>query len=1203
MATFALNVLKFEDIRNQIVQYLSTNSEFSSQFDFTAANISLIIDTMTYVTMLMSYQVSNTANNLFMDTTTIRKNAISIAKTMGYRPRRAISSKVFGTIEYVDLNNTFDSSHTITIPAQSIFISDKGFQYINFEKIELKVSPTNPNKLESSIILTEGIRKTFTYLGNGQPFQNFIISSKKVEENNFELFVRKNTEQVGILWNEVKQSFNLLNTNSYFVEEDIVNEGYVRVVFGNGDVTNYPSNSEIIDINYLETNSTDANGSKVVKLPSNIELSTAMQSIFDVTNFTAISTTTGTSYGGKSLETLEEIKENAAKSFASVGRAVTQNDYNTLLSQYPYIYRANTIGGDELYPSDPNELGNIYISCIPVITDIFNLYDNDVLYLTPLEEATLENEINTRRVISTQINFLKPSYVHVDLTPIVETKSNLTALETVNIKTDISNNLNNYVKANFTDYNLVFRASKINGIINETANVLSADVSCKYSFALTKESFYETSNIENSSIYLPVKVKEKDQLGNVIGYENFVKTNVEQMDNLNKPELALTDRTIYGKINHNYLTRYLYNEDVVVNNEPVQMCNLLLNGENTFFTFYRFDDNSSFIKFTKSDGLTVTVTPSASSPNNSDNYIVSINNNATDVVIGTVKRTQSFLNGFKGLVSNEGEILDNTNGSFYQASLSFNVSGSDKNFSSITKNDYIIYNSNLSGGKWIKTNNLGQISAIDDSQLFTSIPNNGIYFISGSSSGTFENRIMTPVTSGDYIIFNVNSTINPSYKWEKINFRPSLDTLEVSANLPKEVVPFELKRVIGLDILTPTNFNGKTSLNFFEDDLIFYDNSTPSANEPDKWKLLGNVGASAIYGDFPNTIDADPISGCTLELLSYHPVTGVQIGDCYRVVGIGDFGIFDSTSAIKVNWPLDAVAYDFDIIVYAGYIDGYYTWNIWQETSPDTFNIDGNISSDLPIKINYADAFPVNGLNGTFNDYFTDVTFSSGDHVVYTDNNSWIKLITLQPVSGLNPVSASFLPPEASIGDSYVVNEAGNFSNSYMISPSGDNFIVGDYIIYNGTHFTKMKEYTFEYAQIDISNDGADYLNTLGFNSTFRYEYDYATKYYNVYFDDMYNGVKLGEFRYINTDSSISALYTIGKITFEPYVTGTLDGFNTIPPIPIKNLFDTTINQINFVPRNQIDINGTVTSEPQTDFNTNFNTVVTFTILEAITTQ
>jgi hypothetical protein len=171
----------------------------------------------------------------------------------------------------------------------------------------------------------------------------------------------------------------------------------------------------------------------------------------------------------------------------------------------------------------------------------------------------------------------------------------------------------------------------------------------------------------------------------------------------------------------------------------------------------------------------------------------------------------------------------------------------------------------------------------------------------------------------------------------------------------------------------------------------------------------------------------------------------------------------------------------------------------------------------------------------------------------------------------------------------YTVNEDGSFQDSYMISPRYDKFIQGDVIIYNGYHYTKRDDYSFEYAQIDNFTTGRDYLNVLGLNSVFHYEYDYSSKYFKFFFNDIFDQTKIGSFRYqgssLNND--------IGKMTFEKYIIGNFNMLESSSNTTVKDIFDdNTNNKITFLPKNKLDSKGNVTAEPETNFETNFNSFI-----------
>lgn len=1188
MSQFSLNVIKFEDVRSKIVETLQANSEYSGVFDFEAANISMMIDTMAYVSMLMSYQMTNLTNNLFLDTTTMRTNAVSIAKNVGYRPKRSTSAKITGTIKYYDADKTF-TTEKIVIPAQTQFMAEGGYVFVNISPIELTVSPDDARALVSDISVVEGSFKTFTYLGNGEPFQKFIIPSKTVEENNFNLYVKSNIDNVKNRWDEVKQSFNLISMDSYFVEEDNTNEGHVKVIFGDGIVSNYPSNIEVVIVEYLETNADKANNIALVSF--NTAAPSASFAGYDVAKFNAISSTTTKSYGGTPIETLAGIQDSAPKSFAMAGRAVTKNDYNNLMATNAYILDSNVIGGDELFKGDSTKLGNIYLTGVPLYIDSTNFLDSNEIYLTLSEETQLLTELNRYRIVGTKLQFMKPSYIYMNVTPTIEIPLDLKATEEEALKVYVTDNLNTYVDENYKSFNPTIRSSRLNGAVGSDKNILSSELAFEYYFVLAKSSFYVGDTSETNFILIPIKVESRDDYGNITGVSNFIKTNIEQKMLLGYSEdafLPYNERTIYGKLDNNTIDRYIYNEDVVVDGSA-EDCNIMIKGDNKFFSFYLFanDYNSNIISAQKifyinnaESTASVVLSVDGTYPDQMDSYTISIGN---DPVFATIKRTSSKFNGFKGLVTKEADIVSTTHGDFYEAATTFTVSGNgvDKTFDSLLKGDYIIYNANLSGGRWIKTTDLGVISAADDSELFKGTQEDTMYQI--SISGDFGGKTVA-LSAGDVIIFNTDSTVNPTYKWEKINYKvinyDSLNGLDASIDLPVDASDYEIKCVT--NVIGSTNFGGRTNISFEDNDIIYFD-PTEVADE-DKWKLMIK---SADITSLPAsaTVDASAVSG-SLSQFNYDPDIGIEIGRVVRVVNIGSFG----SDYIYVNWNGIAQAYYNDVMIYTGLnSENVPKWNIYQPSYPSLFNIDGSDSNSLPINLTYGDTFTI-AVSGDFNGG-QSVVYETTDNIVYVGDNTWTKFVVQD--QQLDASSVSGLPIEATVGDMCLVNEDGNFLNSYIISPASDNFVQGDYIIFNGTNWTKMKEYTIEYALINNETTGKDYLNEIGFNSDFYYIYNSDNSNYEMYFDDIFSGTNIGTFKYSTESTNITSIYEVGKLMLNTQIVGKYNMTSNTDPTNIVDLFETDSNNlIKILPRNKLDINGAVTNDVVTDFDTFFNNYV-----------
>jgi hypothetical protein len=542
----ALNPLKFEDIKAQIIQYLNAKNEYAGQFDFSNANISYFVDTMTYVTMMMSYNTSHVANNMFLDTTEIRKNAVSIAKQMGYKPKRPYSAKLQGTLIYKGSN--FDITNTLTIPARSPFAGEFGNVYTNLKPITLTYKG-NPTQLEADYVLTEGTFHKYKATATGEGNFSFTINNPNIDEDNFSLYVLPATEDTSNIdsieltnysqyaWSLVKTFFEIVSNNIYFMEEDIIKEGYAKIVFGNGAIGNIPTGSETIICEYLETKGAAANNEGLISIPpadklgntflyyNTNNLGESNKALFSVSNFDSsiYQNKYNKSFGGTNLETLESIKYNAPRFYSFVGRTVSKNDYVYYLNSLAGIKSANVTSGVELYPNDDTKLGNIYLSMVPNINQSEFLYGNNI-YLNSEFENEIKVKLDNYSIISTKRHIYKPTYVMVDVTPNIEIGTSVPKSEQNKLQDQVKFLLETHFVNHFNELGVLFRESKISAAIDSLASITSSYLDLAYYFVMNNRTVENLQAGVNNFMYLPIR-NVKDEAGTLTGFTNFIKTN------------------------------------------------------------------------------------------------------------------------------------------------------------------------------------------------------------------------------------------------------------------------------------------------------------------------------------------------------------------------------------------------------------------------------------------------------------------------------------------------------------------------------------------------------------------------------------------------------------------------------------------------------------------------------------------------------
>jgi hypothetical protein len=624
----AFNILKFEDARQQVIEFLNENNEFAGQFDFASANISYFVDVMAYISLVTGYSISHIANNIFLDTTEIRKSAVSKSKQIGYTPKRPYSAKFRGKLIYKGVN--FNESNSLTIYPRSPFVGSFGNLYFNNEPIILRYNG-NPTQLEGEYTLSEGVFRYYKTSATGQSNFSFTINNRNIDEENLSLFVipmeEADNPDNGLIsppyalnkflqykWSMVKTFKEIIQNNIFYVEEDIQNEGAMKIIFGNGVFGAIPSEYETIFVEYFETKGSDANNENLISLPpvdtvegtDNVYLYYGISDLgtenihrFSVDNFdVSYQNTYNKSFGGSDLEGLDDIKANAPRFYSSVGRAATKNDYIYVLNNFPGVGSVNVIGGPDLFPNDLSKLGYIYISVVPNINPLEFMYNNNI-YISPTLENEIRNKLNDYSILSTTRHFYKPSYIMIDVIPYIELMQNLSVAETTKIKNQVKQIIVDYFASRYNKLGIPFRESKVSVNVDSLDYILSSFVGLNFKFVINNNTVENLIDGMNNIMYLPTK-KMKDAEGNVTGTTNFIKTNTQVVEEDLYPSVdwSILDKKFSTITNPLDIARYKSTLKLL-NNYMVNMkhsdCSIYSEGGLIHPTLSRFVYNRDFV--------------------------------------------------------------------------------------------------------------------------------------------------------------------------------------------------------------------------------------------------------------------------------------------------------------------------------------------------------------------------------------------------------------------------------------------------------------------------------------------------------------------------------------------------------------------------------------------------------------------------------
>ena len=447
--------LDFSDLKTQIKDYLRVNSQFTD-FDFEGSNFSVLIDLLAYNSYITAYNSNMAVNEMFLDSATLRENIVSLARNIGYLPRSKRSSRALVNFS-VDMSQT--NAKTVKLLAGQVALGAVVNGNYIFSIPEDIVTPVNVDGIATfdNLQIYEGVYLTTTFIvDESQPNQRFILPNIGVDTTTIRVKV---TNQVTEVYNQYDTLLNIGKDSRIFLIQEVSDTKY-EIRFGDNIIGKKPSNGSRVEISYIVTNGSLGNGA------SNFTFSGRLvdNDLLNITTGVSLLLTQSKSENGDNIESMDSIKYFAPKVYASQYRAVTSNDYKSLIPYiYPNVESVNSYGGDEL---DPPEYGKVFISIKP---------RNG----TFLSEITKQNILSTIRKYS--IAGIKPeivdlSYLFVELD--VSTYYNINLLTNPEIvKTKVINTLTSY--ANSKDVNSFggrFKYSKVVGLIDDCDKSITSNI-------------------------------------------------------------------------------------------------------------------------------------------------------------------------------------------------------------------------------------------------------------------------------------------------------------------------------------------------------------------------------------------------------------------------------------------------------------------------------------------------------------------------------------------------------------------------------------------------------------------------------------------------------------------------------------------------------------------------------------------------------
>ena len=502
-----LNVTEFDfdEVKNNLKIFLKGQTEFKD-YDYEGSGMSALLDVLAYNTHYLGFNANMLANEMFLDSASLRSSVVSHAKTLGYVP---ISARAATATVDVTLNTP--TLATATMTAGTVFTtSNDGIDYQFVTAEDVTASNIGSGITFNDIKIYEGTFITTRYtVDTSDADQRFLLRDNRADTRTLTVKIQNSSSDTITSTYTEATDITQVTTSSkvYFLQE--VEAGKYEIYFGDGVIGDALDDGNIVIMTYVVSNKSAANGAAIFKN------SEAIAAITDVATATVTVAT-----GGSDAESIKSIKYNAPLDYASQGRCVTAEDYKVYAKKLFANAQAVSVFGGESGSFDSSlgvistaEYGKVFIS----------IKSTTGLNLTTSEKAQLVADYAPYTVASTTPVIVDPLTTYLILNTTFKFNSSATTSTGSELESLVSTTLQTYNTSDLEQFEGLFRHSKVLALIDNTdtaitSNTTNVTLAQKFTPTTTATTAY-TLNF-NNAFYNPHSEHNKSA-GGVIASTGF----------------------------------------------------------------------------------------------------------------------------------------------------------------------------------------------------------------------------------------------------------------------------------------------------------------------------------------------------------------------------------------------------------------------------------------------------------------------------------------------------------------------------------------------------------------------------------------------------------------------------------------------------------------------------------------------------------
>ena len=439
----------FDAIKSNLKSFLQGQTQFQD-YDFEGSSLNILLDILSYNTHYLAYLANMSTNELYLDSADIRNNIVSLAKMIGYTP-----SSPRAPMASIDVQVNSATGSSLTMSKGTVFtttVDNTSYQYVT--NSDVTITPSNGVYKFSSLPIYEGSLVTFKYtVDSTDTDQKYIIQNLNADTSTLKVTVQNSVSDSTLNTYTLATGLrNITDTSKiYFLQE--TDNGKFEVYFGDDVIGKKLEDGNIVILEYIVTNKTEANGAKTFELAG---------SIGAFSNVTI--STKANAQGGSEAETKESIRFNAPLQYTAQDRAVTATDYESIVKTlYPNALSVSAWGGED-DETPVYGVVNIAIKAASGST------------LTETTKASIVKGLIPYNVASVRPAIVDPETTSIMLTSVAKYDKKGTSKSADTIKSEIVTAVTNYNTTTLQKFDGVFRFSKLTGLIDDVDTSILSNI-------------------------------------------------------------------------------------------------------------------------------------------------------------------------------------------------------------------------------------------------------------------------------------------------------------------------------------------------------------------------------------------------------------------------------------------------------------------------------------------------------------------------------------------------------------------------------------------------------------------------------------------------------------------------------------------------------------------------------------------------------